>query len=40
MYSLTFRVRVNPCTDCKSAQQSTTRGHPLPVSQDTFGSVQ
>jgi len=32
MYSLTFRVRVmlaqqrNPCTDCKSAQQHTTRG--------------
>jgi len=21
----------NPCTDCKSAQQSTTRGHPLPL---------
>jgi len=32
-HSLTFRVRAmlpqqcNPCTDCKSAQQCTTRGH-------------
>ena len=46
MYSLTFRVRVmlpwqrNPCIDCKSAQQCTTRGslyhgpklHPGPCS--------
>jgi len=46
MYSLTFRVRVmlpwlrNPCTDCKSAQQCTTRGHPLPLTQFTSGSVQ
>jgi len=36
MYSLTFRVRAmlpqqhNSCTDRKSAQYSTTRGHPLP----------
>jgi len=35
-HSLTFRVRAvlslqrNPCTDCKSAQQCTTRGHPQP----------
>jgi len=46
MYSLTFRLRVmlpskrNPCTDCKSAQPCTTRGHALPVSQVTSGSVQ
>ena len=36
MYSLTFRACVmlpqqrNLCPDCKSAQQCTTRGHPLP----------
>ena len=29
-----------PCTDCKSAQQCTTRGHPLPLPQVTSGSVQ
>ena len=27
------------CTDCKSAQQSTTGGHPLPFPQVTSGSV-
>jgi len=36
---LTFRVRVmlpyqrNPYADCKTAQQCTTRGHPLPFSE-------
>jgi len=32
----------NPRTDCKSAQQCTTRGHPIPLPfpQVTFGSVQ
>ena len=30
----------NPCTDCKSAQQCTTRGHPLPLPQVTSVSVQ
>ena len=44
--SLTFRVRVmlpqqrNPGADCKSAQQCTTRGHPLPLPQVAYGSVQ
>jgi len=42
---LVTRVRVmlpqrrNPCTDCKSAQQCTTRGQPLPRLQVTSGSV-
>jgi len=45
-YSLTFRVRTvlsqqrNPCTDCKSTQYCTTRGHPRPFPQVTSGSVQ
>jgi len=30
----------NPCTDCKSAQLCTTRGHPLPLPEVTSGSVQ
>ena len=43
---LVTRVRVilpqqrNPCPDCKSAQQCTTRGQPLPCPQVTSGSVQ
>jgi len=46
VYSPTFRVRLmlpqqrNPCTDCKSAQQCTTRGHPLSFLQVTSESVQ
>jgi len=30
----------NPCTDCKSAQKCTTRGHPIPFPQVTSGSMQ
>ena len=30
----------NPCPDCKSSQQCTTRGQPLPRPQVTSGSVQ
>ena len=43
---LVTRVRVmlpqqrNPCTDCKSAQQCTTRAQPLPWPQVTSGCVQ
>jgi len=45
MYLLTLRARVmlptQPVyTDCKSALYCTTRGHPLPLSQVTSGSVQ
>jgi len=29
----------NPCPNCKSAQQCTTRGHPLPLTRVTFGSI-
>jgi len=29
----------NSCTDCKSVQQCTTRGHPLPFPPVTSGSV-
>ena len=43
---LVTRVRVmlpqqhNPCTDCKSTQECTTRAHPLPLPQVTSGSMQ
>jgi len=42
-HSLTFRIRVMLsqrrylCTDCKSAQYCTTKGHPLPFPQVTSG---
>ena len=38
--SCTLPHQCNPCSDCKSAQQCTTRGHPLPLLQVTSGSMQ
>jgi len=35
-----FASQRNPCTNCKSAQLCTTRGHPLQFHRVTSGSVQ